>query len=396
VYEKDEIILNRDELNIIKKFLLLQFLRTDFYKEKFDKAPSMIRNRMKNETPREQWIRYLKYVVSHNVDEMTKNADSPDLIKFHAKVINQLTYLCFLKAYGEMEFILPDLGIVKEPTTYFSYHIMPITPKLSILLVDIHYKEIVNDPRLSDVFQKNAIDFYFKDLVKTGYLGFMKDDMIEELSRINIPLIYLRANNNLYVSRLAKPSFINNLLVEIKKNNYEFSKYREKMLLTFTEIILYHGNLSPSDVPHPSLQITYLILLALSKSYEQGVQEFKKFKDLLFYVPSEMFLSEKDLFIYPINNIDPVVGAYLNAVLMEESYYTFAFKDGNGLVLSLMYRDIVERKLEMPDYPALKEHVRNIAPNEWQEALDQIKESKKLAKEFDYYSQFRTKIIIKE
>jgi hypothetical protein len=273
---------------------------------------------------------------------------------------------------------------------------MPITPKLSILLVDIHYKEIVNDPRLSDVFQKNAIDFYFKDLVKTGYLGFMKDDMIEELSRINIPLIYLRANNNLYVSRLAKPSFINNLLVEIKKNNYEFSKYREKMLLTFTEIILYHGNLSPSDVPHPSLQITYLILLALSKSYEQGVQEFKKFKDLLFYVPSEMFLSEKDLFIYPINNIDPVVGAYLNAVLMEESYYTFAFKDGNGLVLSLMYRDIVERKLEMPDYPALKEHVRNIAPNEWQEALDQIKESKKLAKEFDYYSQFRTKIIIKE
>ena len=65
-----------------------------------------------------------------------------------------------------------------------------------------------------ELFEKNAIDFYFKDLAKTGYLDYMSLDMVTELSRLNIPLVYLQSNKKHIALLSNKPEEFCKLMVK--------------------------------------------------------------------------------------------------------------------------------------------------------------------------------------
>ena len=128
----------------------------------------MTKERLENETAREQWLRYLKIITDNDMEKLM-NGKFNEWINFFAKLIQKDTYITFFELHPNMDFALPDNGIIQVPGSYKRFFIMPLSLRVAIVLVDTTFTRILTNPSLDDLFQSKELDLSLRTLTELGY-----------------------------------------------------------------------------------------------------------------------------------------------------------------------------------------------------------------------------------
>lgn len=174
-FSKSSIEINRNQLIIIKRYLALQFVRTKSFFEnnlKFDKAK-------------------MRRMIEEILNVQLNNDFSEQSI---FGMLFKQNYLAFWKTPKQVEYVLPDKGIIKEPASLLTYWIFPICPTMAIALLPIQFKLVLEGTNFP-IRKPNAGLTYARDLLTSGYFDVIKDnDIIKSMCCSNIPLLFYTPN----------------------------------------------------------------------------------------------------------------------------------------------------------------------------------------------------------
>lgn len=113
-----EFIINRDELKLIKKYLLIQIYRSEtnmtYYLQQNTNGKIVLSDKSKNpkESSLDFWKREMYTIIHNEWDYLVSTECEIETIRHFTSEINQ-SHLCFYKTKNE-EFIINDLGKVSE------------------------------------------------------------------------------------------------------------------------------------------------------------------------------------------------------------------------------------------------------------------------------------------
>ncbi len=371
ILNKSEVILDRVDLECLKKFTLLQLLRTNSTRDKFTYAAGIISERKESETEREQWLRYLDLILDNSIKEL-RNSNMPKMISFFASLLYSSTYFVFVKPSINIEFTLPDNGIVKEPASLRSFFIFPVAPQLAIMLVDTVYKSILKEESVIDVLRNKDDKIYPISIAAIGLLNHFDKKTISDISRVTVPLVYFESNRNNYIKSYSQDIcnsdeiisyFLENTLIH--GDNHRLKKIYDRFLSRKDIISTY-----PVYFKNKVQSVLRLLDIYFTVGINEANNHFLLNRIQLLPNTSQLIFDDADEFIYQVHTLNEKTSIYLSYLLIEESYSANAYKDSSKLVYSFLQEKFwKKRRFPIPKIFALRTHLKKTHGELWEESL---------------------------
>lgn len=267
----DECILNRKELMIVKKFLLVAMLRV-VIPDRYREQEVYYRNRLKefykfeekvveNENEDDRWLRNLKVVLeSKTIEDIQKHPDVTFEAFRWANIFNSGYLAIWDNTNTNEDFIVTDIGMTSE------------------------------------------------------------QDLLLYVKKLNQKLLYLekalKSENNHYNKNLYL-DFVR-LIIDFHENFFMFSISKNRMLVLISPFFkLYDKNDTPT-LPIPDIWT--------SKIEDKSLFEKNKVKYTR-VVNGKIIKSENDIFTYKIHNLNKKDAIYINLLMLDRIENTVGFAD---------------------------------------------------------------------
>lgn len=352
VYNQKEIKITRSELFIIKKYLFIQFLRTQrFNAINMKNAVSGYENLGLNKN--EKWLNYLQEALNLQENSIHYNSQGSSLQNLFYLLYKD-NYIGFWKCPETVEFVMSDTGFVKEPSSLLTYWIMPISPELAIVLLPTEYKRALENKEFPIRGEKKPL-LYPNDLIELGYFDFLNNREKESIAISNIPIIFYTPNEQEYVREdLKNIQYMQNI---ISNQSFKGDKKDIKVMLDYVNGVIKNDKFDKIVTKIKCERF----LNYLREQYDNNINLTYNID----VIDDFEIHCKDDLFLYSVYELDIPTAAYLTGTLMEESYKGFVFRYLDKLAWPLhFYLNVfTKRDCECIDLSSLNEELKNKHPD---------------------------------
>ena len=385
ILKKDKIRISREELRLVKKFILVQLIRTDFYRDKFEEGFKAVHEeRFANESPRDQWYRYIECVLDNDIENFVKDPNLPKLLRVWVDKIHTNSYLGFFRSYPGLDFVLPSNGVIKEPASTHSFLVFPVHPKLSIVLIDTVYKDLLSKPEVYRIFEEKIVNYYPRHLIEDGLCNHLSNSMKNSISNVTVPVLFFKPNEIEYKNE-------NYIVFKLCYNMRRYLESKESYEVYLNEVlsvIQNKINFDTSSIMDDKFldgirRKTLLVLAHFGEPYEIVLKVFRDVGLNTFMDYSRLLLNDNDIFEYESPYLDNITNYYLTYMLMEESKSQFVFKSFKAISRSFIQEYFWKnREYPLPDLEFLKDKCKEKAPTEFNQVKRDIEYNNDMIKKY--------------